>query len=186
MIDGHWLSSNKFDPRALALYERHYSARRYADGRKRVQFVGPGEQMVLLTVCCRGLFVWIRNTIERFDHQVGVNCAVFRNEGAGLSSDLIREADETRLAALARRAALHLRRRREDPLEQSWVLLSQGRMDARRPQQDQPPDTARACLVEITALRRRKDELRWTLLLGGLGLLLVVLTVSLLLNIRWP
>lgn len=94
MIDGHWLSSNKFDPRALALYERHYSARRYADGRKRVQFVGPGEQMVLLTVCCRGLFVWIRNTIERFDHQVGVNCAVFRNEGAGLSSDLIREADE--------------------------------------------------------------------------------------------
>jgi len=94
VIDGHWLSSNKFDPRALALYERHYSARRYADGRKRDQFVGPGEQMVLLTVCCRGLFVWVRNTIERFDKQVGVNCAVFRNEGAGLSSDLIREADE--------------------------------------------------------------------------------------------
>jgi len=94
VIDGRWLSSNKFDPRALALYERHYSARRYADGRKRDQFVGPGEQMVLLTVCCRALFVWVRNTIERFDKQVGVNCAVFRNEGAGLSSDLIREADE--------------------------------------------------------------------------------------------
>ena len=94
MIDGAWLSSNKFDPRALALYERHYSARRYADGRKRDQFVGPGESMVLLTVCCRGLFVWVRNTIERFDKQVGVNCAVFRNEGAGLSSNLIREADE--------------------------------------------------------------------------------------------
>ena len=94
MIDGNWLSSNKFDPRALAIYERHYSARRYADGRKRDQFVGPGEQMVLLTVCCRALFVWVRNTIERFDKQVGVNCAVFRNEGAGLSSDLIREADE--------------------------------------------------------------------------------------------
>jgi hypothetical protein len=94
MIDGAWLSSNKFDARALALYERHYSARRYADGRKRVQFVGPGEQMVLLTVCCRALFVWVRNTIERFDKQTGVNCAVFRNEGAGLSSDLVREADE--------------------------------------------------------------------------------------------
>ena len=94
MIDGHWLSSNKFDPRALAIYERHYSARHYADGRKRVQFVGPGEQMVLLTVCCRALFVWVRNTIERFDHQTGINCAVFRNEGAGLSSELIREADE--------------------------------------------------------------------------------------------
>jgi hypothetical protein len=30
----------------------------------------------------------------RLDNQTGVNCAVFRNEGAGLSSDLIREADE--------------------------------------------------------------------------------------------
>lgn len=49
LIDGYWLSSNKFDPRAVAIYERHYSARRYADGRKRTQFVGPGECMVLLT-----------------------------------------------------------------------------------------------------------------------------------------
>lgn len=94
MIDGHWLSSNKFDPRAIALYERHYSARHYADGRKRVQFAPPGETMVLLTVCCRALFVWVRNRVERYDGQHGVNCAVFRNEGAGLSSDLIREADE--------------------------------------------------------------------------------------------
>lgn len=94
MIDGYWLSSWKADPRALALYERHYSAHRYMDGRRRAQFVGPGEQMVLLTVCCRALFVWVRNTIERLDHQDGVNCTVFRNEGAGLSSELIREADD--------------------------------------------------------------------------------------------
>ena len=51
--------------------------------------------MVLLSQCGRALFVWLRNTVERYDHQVGVNCTVFRNEGArGLSSELIREADE--------------------------------------------------------------------------------------------
>lgn len=94
MIDGHWLPSNKFDPRAVALYERHYSARHYADGRKRTQFVGPGECMVLLTVNCDALWVWVRNRMERYDHQDGVNCAVFRNEGSVLSSDLVREADE--------------------------------------------------------------------------------------------
>ena len=94
LVEGNWLSSNKFDPRAVAIYERHYSARRYADGRKRTQFVGPGECMVLLTVGCDALFVWVRNRMERYDGQVGVNCAVFRNEGAVLSSALIREADE--------------------------------------------------------------------------------------------
>jgi hypothetical protein len=30
----------------------------------------------------------------RLDGQLGVNCTVFRNEGAGLSSELIREADD--------------------------------------------------------------------------------------------
>jgi hypothetical protein len=94
VIDGHWLTSNKFDPRALALYERHYSARRYADRRKRTQFAPPGETMVLLTACCRALFVWVKNKVQRYDKQTGVNCAVFRNEGAALSSDLIREACE--------------------------------------------------------------------------------------------
>ena len=54
----------------------------------------PGETMVLLSQCGRALFVWLKNTIERYDHQTGVNCIVFRNEGAGLSSVLIREADE--------------------------------------------------------------------------------------------
>lgn len=78
---------------------RHYSFYEYADGRRhssgyrnRFLFVGPGEKMVLLTADCRALFVW-RKFVSR-DGQQGVNCAVFRNEGAGLSSDLIREAEE--------------------------------------------------------------------------------------------
>lgn len=50
--------------------------------------------MVLLTVNCDALFVWLRNTVARFDDQEGINCAVFRNEGSVLSSDLIREADD--------------------------------------------------------------------------------------------
>jgi hypothetical protein len=50
--------------------------------------------MVLLTSCGRALFAWQRNTIPRLDGQCGICCTVFRNEGAGLSSELIREADD--------------------------------------------------------------------------------------------
>jgi len=46
--------------------------------------------MVLLTPDARALFVW-RKFISG-DGQTGVNCAVFRNEGAGISSELIRDA----------------------------------------------------------------------------------------------
>jgi hypothetical protein len=84
------------DERAYALYRRHYSAAKNAPYRStgNTNVTGSGETMVLISQCCRALFVWLRNTVDRLDHQVGVNCAVFRNEGAGLSSDLIREADE--------------------------------------------------------------------------------------------
>jgi hypothetical protein len=46
--------------------------------------------MVLIAPCARGLFVW-RKFISG-DGQEGVNCAVFRNEGAGLSSAMIEDA----------------------------------------------------------------------------------------------
>lgn len=74
-----------------AIFDRHYSRYFYADGRKPKLFVGPGEKMVLLTPCARALFVW-RKFIS-MDKQDGVCCAIFRNEGAGLSSRLIRYAD---------------------------------------------------------------------------------------------
>ncbi len=54
------------------------------------RIAGPGEKLVLLTPCARALFVW-RKFISK-DQQAGVNCAIFRNEGAGLASDLIRAA----------------------------------------------------------------------------------------------
>lgn len=95
MVDGNWLAVTRVDPRAFALYRRHYSFEKNAPYRQRwnTNVTGSGETMVLLTQCLRGLFVWLRNTVARLDGQVGVNCTIFRNEGAGLSSDLIREAD---------------------------------------------------------------------------------------------
>lgn len=87
-----WIPARDGDERALGLYLRHYSSR----GRRALaprQFVGPGEYMVLLTPGADALFVWRRERY-RLDGQTGVNCAVFRNEGSGLSSDLIRAAGE--------------------------------------------------------------------------------------------
>ena len=94
-----WLPARDCDPRAYALFSRHYSASNYADGRRcdpsnptRFSFVGPGEKMVLLTADCRALFVW-RKFISR-NGQQGINCAVFRNESDILSSRLILEAEQ--------------------------------------------------------------------------------------------
>jgi len=42
----------------LELYERHYSAYRYADGRERKLFVGPGEKVVLRTANGDACLVW--------------------------------------------------------------------------------------------------------------------------------
>jgi DNA modification methylase len=86
----NWFETKDGNPDALALYERHYSARQYADGRERKLFCGPGEKTVLLTYERDALFVWRRFIDD--SGQKGINCAVFRNEGLYLSSDLIREA----------------------------------------------------------------------------------------------
>ncbi len=90
LMDGYWIGVQDGDLRARALFRKHYSHRRYKDGRDPKLFVGPGEKMVLMTVNCDALFVW-RKFIS-FDKQTGVNCAVFRNESDILSSILIREA----------------------------------------------------------------------------------------------
>ena len=95
MVGGQrWYASHRADPRALALYLRHYSARRYTDGRPRRQFVAPGACMVLLTAPCDALWVWHRAIPGlRLDKQEGVSCAVFRNEGPYRASELILEAE---------------------------------------------------------------------------------------------
>jgi hypothetical protein len=91
LMPGRWVEVKDGDATARSLYDRHYSRYRYADGRNPKLFVGPGQKLVLVTKCGRAVFVW-RKFISG-DGQVGVNCAVFRNEGAGLSSELILEAE---------------------------------------------------------------------------------------------
>lgn len=97
-----WLAVKDGDERAAALYLRHYSAHIYKDGRRRYGYrnrfliVGPGEKLLLLTPDCRAVFAW-RRFIDR-SGQEGVNCAIFRNEGAFngavRSSDLILAAED--------------------------------------------------------------------------------------------
>lgn len=94
----NWLPIKDGDPRAYALYRVHYSFKEYKDGRRqntayrnRHLIAGPGEKMLLLTQDANALFVW-RKFMDK-SGQVGVNCAVFRNESDILSSLLILEAE---------------------------------------------------------------------------------------------
>lgn len=90
IAESTWIQVKDGNDTAREIFNSHYSRYRYVDGRKPLLFVGPGEKMVLITPCARALFVW-RKFISG-DGQQGVNCAVFRNDGAGVASELIREA----------------------------------------------------------------------------------------------
>jgi hypothetical protein len=96
---GYWWGVPDGDPRAFALFEKHYSFHDYKDKRRqrygyrnRFLIAGPGEKMVLLTARCDALFVWRK--FQSKDNQQGVNCAVFRNESDVLSSVLIMDAEQ--------------------------------------------------------------------------------------------
>jgi len=87
-----WVQVKDGNLTAWALFQRHYSKYHYADGRKPKRFVGPGERIVLITQDGKALFVW-RKFINA-SGQMGINCAVFRNESDILSSLLIMEAEQ--------------------------------------------------------------------------------------------
>lgn len=86
-----WWLTKDGDVVALALYERHYSARHYRDGRIRRLFCGPGEKVVLRTWAGDALWVW--RHFHDDSGQDGINCAVFRNESTWQSSQLVAQAD---------------------------------------------------------------------------------------------
>lgn len=93
-----WWLTKDGDTDCLALYERHYSAHQYRDGRERRKFVGPGDYVCLRTIAGDAFFVWRRFNDACVDQrtgqpQEGINCAAFRNEGTHRSSDLVRQAD---------------------------------------------------------------------------------------------
>jgi hypothetical protein len=82
--------SHRFDAEALPLADRHYNRRKVGSP----QFVPPGRCVVLKTRCRRALWTTSWPFAEYVRHDWGgawVN-SLFRNEGAGLSSELILEA----------------------------------------------------------------------------------------------
>ena len=85
-----WKQSHRADKRALPLADRHYNRQKPGSP----QFVPPGRCVVLLANCERALWVSSWPYAEYVKHQwagAWVN-SCFRNEGAGLSSALIRQA----------------------------------------------------------------------------------------------
>lgn len=86
-----WIELKDGNDSCRAIFDRHYSRKHYADGRRRKLFVGPGEKMVLMRADGSALFVWRKFISD--DGQEGVNCAIFRNEGTDLSTLLIAEAE---------------------------------------------------------------------------------------------
>ncbi len=88
-----WLPVPDGNADARALYHRHYSRYVYRDGRQPKKILGPGEYLLLLTPDCTAVFAW-RLFIDKCPLAGGLNCAIFRNEGDRLSSELIQEADE--------------------------------------------------------------------------------------------
>jgi hypothetical protein len=97
-MESTWLRVKDGNAVAIGLFRRHYSYNvkrnqlKFWPNASDALFAGPGEKLVLLTPCARALFVWRK--FRSADGQQGVSCAIFRNEGAGRASDLIREADE--------------------------------------------------------------------------------------------
>ena len=102
-MDGRWFSVTDKDPRAVAMYRRHYSAQAnrakprqqaHQRGVREGGIAGTGDYLALMTSMCDALFVWKRypDGVSIDGSQRGVVCSVFRNEGPVRSSALIREA----------------------------------------------------------------------------------------------
>jgi hypothetical protein len=85
-----WQRSNRFDPRALPLADRHYNRRKVGSP----QFVPPGRNIVLLTPNADALWVTSWPFAQYVRHAwpgAWVN-SLFRNEGPERASVLIRDA----------------------------------------------------------------------------------------------
>lgn len=93
LTSGSWIEVKDGNPAVAALYDRHYSRNRNAVGDPR--FAGPGEKLVLVTPCERAAIVLRKfRSLDTTASPDDINVAIFRNEGAGQSSVLIREAIE--------------------------------------------------------------------------------------------
>ena len=93
-----WCLSHRADPRAADLADRHYNRQHVGAA----QFVPPGRCVVLYTETATGRAFWITSwpfaAYVKHAWAGAWVCSAFRNEGAGLSSELIREAVSATLA----------------------------------------------------------------------------------------
>ena len=87
-----WEVSDRADPRSRRLADRHYSRQSHGNP----QFVPPGRCLVLFAETNTGQAYWVTSWpfAEYVKHEWAGAwiCSAFRNEGAALSSDLIRQA----------------------------------------------------------------------------------------------
>lgn len=92
-VSGGLVLSNKADPAAVALADRHYSRRKPGSR----QFMPPGQTVVLLDDSERAVFTWWRphprSGIRALNGLDGWTCTIFRNESERLSSELILSAE---------------------------------------------------------------------------------------------
>lgn len=91
-----WSISFRADPAVRVLADRHYNRQSIGSP----QFVPPGRCVVLRTLCGRASWVTLSQRPEYVKHAwpLAWNNSLFRNEGAGVSSELIREAIAATLA----------------------------------------------------------------------------------------
>jgi hypothetical protein len=85
-----WCYSNRADPAALVLADRHYNRQKPGTP----QFVPPGSCVVFLSDCGQAFWVtsWPRAEYVKHRWPGAWICSAFRSEGAGRASELIRLA----------------------------------------------------------------------------------------------
>lgn len=85
-----WWQTTRADPAARAIADRHYNRQSIGSP----QFVPPGRCLVLRTEPADAFWVTSWPFAQYVKHAWGGAwlCSAFRNEGAALSSDLVREA----------------------------------------------------------------------------------------------
>ncbi len=164
-----WIATKDGDPRGLEIFRRHYTFNpkrnqmSFWHQKSEALYVGPGEKLVLLLDDASALFVW-RKEKYRLDSQTGVNCAVFRNEGPALSSELIRKADRVALEKWPGERLFTFvdpkrTRRKRDPgrcfLRAGWRYCGWTKAGLRILEKINP-DLAR-CDREITEIQERSD-----------------------------
>lgn len=85
-----WHLSHRADPLVVPLADRHYNRQKIGSP----QFVAPGRCVVLHSDCRRAFWVTSWPFAKYVKHAWGGAwiCSAFRSEGAGVASELIREA----------------------------------------------------------------------------------------------